>query len=79
MFSKRTKIVATIGPASESPQALRSLLHQGMNVARLNMSHGSHEEHALRIERIRGAEAEHGAPVPILVDLSGPKYEQENT
>ncbi|MBU6310601.1 pyruvate kinase [Patescibacteria group bacterium] len=73
MFAKRTKIVATIGPASESPRALRALLSHGMNAARLNMSHGSHEEHALRIQRIREAENEHGAPVPILVDLSGPK------
>ena len=73
MFSKRTKIVATIGPASESPQSLRALLSHGMNVARLNMSHGSHEEHARRIQRIREAATAHGAPVPILVDLSGPK------
>jgi pyruvate kinase len=68
-----TKIVATIGPASDSPDLLRQLIRAGMNVARLNFSHGSHEEHAGRIERIRTASQELDSPVTVLQDLQGPK------
>ncbi|MER2237208.1 MAG: pyruvate kinase, partial [Psychrobacillus sp.] len=50
---RKTKIVCTIGPASESEETLEKLIEAGMNVARLNFSHGSHEEHAGRIERIK--------------------------
>ena len=53
MAMKRTKIVCTIGPASESVDMLCQLLQAGMNVARLNFSHGTHEEHAQRIQNIR--------------------------
>lgn len=73
MFSKRTKIVATIGPATESREAVDALLGHGMNVARLNMSHGNHEEHAARVRAIREAAKARGVPAPILFDLSGPK------
>lgn len=73
MFSKRTKIVATIGPATESRDAVDALLRHGMNVARLNMSHGNHEEHAARVRTIREAAKVRGVPAPILFDLSGPK------
>jgi pyruvate kinase len=69
----KTKLVATIGPASESPAMLERLVHAGMNVARLNFSHGSFEEHAQRIERIRAVEKSTGRRVAILVDLPGPK------
>ncbi len=52
---RKTKIVCTIGPASESPEMLEKLIEAGMNVARLNFSHGNHEEHAVRIAAIRDA------------------------
>lgn len=70
---KKTKIVATIGPASESEVMLEKLMKVGMNVCRLNFSHGSHEEHALRVKNIRKVAAKIGHPVAILQDLSGPK------
>lgn len=70
---KKTKIVATIGPASESEEALNRLIVAGVNVARLNMSHGTHDEHAARVRTIRSVAEKRGVPVPILFDLSGPK------
>src|SRR4029077_10484535 len=69
----KTKIVATIGPASESPEMLERLLRAGLNVARLNFSHGDFNEHAERIARIRAAERVTGRRVAILADLPGPK------
>lgn len=70
---RKTKIVCTIGPASETPELLESLIEAGMNVARLNFSHGSHEEHATRIQRIRDAAAKTGKIVGILLDTKGPE------
>lgn len=70
---RRTKIVCTIGPASQSPEALRSLIQSGMNVARLNFSHGTPGEHADRIAIIRELSRELSEPVAILQDLAGPK------
>ncbi len=70
---KKTKIVATIGPASESPEMLSALIDAGMNVARLNLSHGDHAEHGARIVNIRRVAKELGTPIAILFDLSGPK------
>ena len=70
---RRAKIVATIGPASESEQALESLIKAGMNVARLNFSHGTHQEHEAKIARIRSVSEKLGLPVGILQDLQGPK------
>jgi pyruvate kinase len=70
---KRTKIVCTIGPASDSEETLRKMIKAGMNVARLNFSHGTHEEHAELIRRIRKVAGELGEPVAILQDLQGPK------
>jgi pyruvate kinase len=70
---RRTKIVCTIGPASESPQMLRGLLEAGMDVARLNLSHGDQAWHAGMVARIRQVAAEAGQPIGILWDLSGPK------
>jgi pyruvate kinase len=70
---RRARIVATIGPASNSPQRLRELLLAGMNVARVNMSHGSHEAHAQTIHSVRSLAAELSLPLAILLDLSGPK------
>lgn len=70
---RRTRIVCTIGPASESVEMMRALVEAGMNVARLNVSHGSLEEHAARIERLRRVEAESGRPLAIMLDVQGPK------
>jgi pyruvate kinase len=69
----KTKIVATIGPASESPEMLVRLIRAGLNVARLNFSHGSVEKHAEVIRRIRDAARETGRRVTIMADLPGPK------
>ena len=70
---QKTRIVATIGPASESPEMLARLIRAGMNVARLNFSHGDFSAHAARIAHIRQAEREAGSPVAIMADLPGPK------
>ncbi|HEY4411587.1 MAG TPA: pyruvate kinase [Gaiellaceae bacterium] len=70
---RRTKIVATLGPASESPERLRALIAAGMDAARLNLSHGTHAEHAERAERVRAIAAEVGRPVALIGDLQGPK------
>ena len=73
MIFKRTKIVCTIGPASSSPEMLTDMIRAGMNVARLNFSHGTHEEHENVIRAIRHAADALGEPVAILQDLQGPK------
>lgn len=69
----KTKIVCTIGPASEQVETLRELIRNGMNVARLNFSHGSHEEHAARIANIRQAAEEEGKVISIILDTKGPE------
>src|SRR3954469_10902979 len=69
----KTKIVATIGPASESPEMLERLIRAGLNVARLNFSHGDFSGHATRIARIRAAQQATGRRVAIMADLPGPK------
>jgi pyruvate kinase len=73
MELRHTKIVCTIGPASESAEIIRALVEHGMNVARLNFSHGSHREHGEKIQVIRGVSEELDRPVAILQDLAGPK------
>ncbi len=70
---RKTKIVCTIGPASQSPKILEALIRGGMNVARLNFSHGTHEEHRRKIEAIREISGRLKQPVAILQDLGGPK------
>ncbi|HLI89800.1 MAG TPA: pyruvate kinase [Ktedonobacteraceae bacterium] len=70
---RRTKIVCTIGPATSSEERIEALIRAGMNVARLNFSHGEQQEHAVVIERVRRIAARLGAPVAILQDLQGPK------
>src|ERR671924_637863 len=70
---RRTKIVCTIGPASSSVEALDRLVGAGMDVARLNFSHGTHAEHAEVVRRLREGEERWGRPVAILQDLQGPK------
>ncbi|WP_277673482.1 pyruvate kinase [Piscibacillus halophilus] len=69
----KTKIVCTIGPASESVETLKELIDAGMNVARLNFSHGDHEEQRQRIENIRQAANEKGKSIAILLDTKGPE------
>lgn len=70
---RRTKIVATLGPATSTPERIAGLIRAGMNVARLNFSHGTHADHAARIAMVRRAAAEAGRHVAILQDLQGPK------
>ncbi|HAN74906.1 MAG TPA: pyruvate kinase [Planktothrix sp. UBA8402] len=69
----RTKIVATIGPASKSPEIIRQMVNAGMNVARLNFSHGSYEDHAEMVKLLRQISQECDAPITLLQDLQGPK------
>src|SRR5271167_2960170 len=73
MNSRHSKIVCTIGPATRTPRMIRKLLQAGMDVARLNFSHGSHESHAETIAMLRAAAAEFHRPLAILGDLQGPK------
>jgi pyruvate kinase len=70
---RRTKIVATLGPASDSPELLRALIAAGMDAVRLNLSHGTHADHAERARRVRAAEADAGRPIALIADLQGPK------
>ena len=70
---RKAKIVCTVGPASASEAGLRELLRAGMDVARLNFSHGSHEEHAARIRLLRSVAGKEGRTLCILQDLQGPK------
>jgi pyruvate kinase len=69
----RTKIIATLGPASTSPAVLRSMIQAGMSVARLNFSHGSYDDHRRTLTHVRQVSGELGMPVTILQDLQGPK------
>ena len=70
---RRAKIVCTMGPAVESAEKVRELIDAGMNMARLNLSHGGYPEHQARLDQVRLASKESGVPVAILVDLQGPK------
>jgi len=70
---RKAKIVCTLGPATDSVEMLTSLIEAGMDVARLNMSHGTHEEHADQLRRLREAETAAGRPVTVFADLQGPK------
>lgn len=71
---RKTKIICTIGPASESEDVLKQMCLAGMNVARLNFSHGTHEEHKKKIETIRKVRCELGMPIAIMLDTKGPEY-----
>ncbi len=73
MTNKRTKIICTMGPATESDDVLRQLIASGMNVARFNFSHGSHDYHRNNIDRVRRISAELGMPVAIMLDTKGPE------
>ncbi len=70
---RRTKIICTIGPASESPEKIKELLHAGMNVARLNFSHGSYEEHGNRMKNLKAVAEQEGFNLGILLDTKGPE------
>lgn len=70
---RRAKIVCTMGPAVESAEKVKELIAAGMNMARLNLSHGSYQEHQGRLDAVRNAAKSAGVPVAILVDLQGPK------
>ncbi len=69
----RTKIIATLGPACDSEETMLELINSGVDVFRLNFSHGTHEEHLARIEKIRKINREHNKTISILQDLQGPK------
>ena len=71
--NKRTKIVATIGPASWEKETIRKMIIAGMNVARINFSHGDHETHDRTIDRVREVAEEEGVVIAILCDIQGPK------
>ena len=71
--TKRTKIVCTLGPASEKEETLRELIKNGLNVCRMNFSHGSHEEHKGRIDLVKKVREELGQPTAILLDTKGPE------
>ena len=71
---RKTKIICTIGPASENEETLTQMCLAGMNVARLNFSHGSHEEHEKKIELIKRVRQKLGLPIAIMLDTKGPEY-----
>ena len=71
---RKTKIICTIGPSSENEETLAQMCLAGMNVARLNFSHGTHEEHAKKIELIKRVRQKLGLPIAIMLDTKGPEY-----
>jgi pyruvate kinase len=75
---RKTKIIATLGPATDTPEKIEALIKAGVNVARLNFSHGTHEYHAQLISNIRHVAAKMRKPIAILQDLQGPKIRVEN-
>ena len=70
---RRAKIVATLGPASSNKKTITELFYAGVDVFRMNFSHGTHEDHAANYKTIRGLEQEAGRPIGVLQDLQGPK------
>lgn len=71
---RKTKLICTIGPACENEQILKEMCHAGMNVARLNFSHGTHEEHKKKIDIIKKVRKDLHLPIPIMLDTKGPEY-----
>ncbi len=71
---RKTKIICTIGPASEKPEVFRRMCLEGLNVARLNFSHGTHEEHQKKIDMIKSVREELNLPIAIMLDTKGPEY-----
>src|SRR5206468_12254898 len=72
-IDRRTKIVATLGPASESRERLRALIEAGVDAVRFNLSHGTHADHSARAWLVREIAAEVGRPIALIADLQGPK------
>ena len=70
---RRTKIICTLGPATDDKQVLKDMMLAGMNVARMNFSHGSHEEHKQRMNLVKECRAELGLPIGIMLDTKGPE------
>ena len=70
---RKTKIIATLGPAVASPDAISRLVEAGMDVARLNFSHGTHEDHKQNLQWVYEASEKHGRSVAVLQDIQGPK------
>src|SRR5947208_12490435 len=70
---RRTKIVCTLGPATSEPDVIFELASAGMDVARLNFSHGTHDEHLARLLSVRAAQERLGRPIAVMADLCGPK------
>jgi pyruvate kinase len=71
---RRTRIVATLGPASQAPERVLELARAGVDMFRLNFSHGAHADHAAALAAVRAAETEIGRPLAALADLQGPKF-----
>ncbi len=78
MIHRKTKIVCTLGPSTESDEVLREMMRSGMNVARLNFSHGTHETHGRTIERVKRLREELGMPIGIMLDTKGPEIRVGN-
>lgn len=75
---KRTKIVCTLGPATDKEEVLRELVLNGLNVCRFNFSHGSHEEHKSRMDLVKKVRTELDKPIAILLDTKGPEIRTGN-
>ena len=70
---KKTKIICTVGPSTDKPGVLEAMIAAGMNVARFNFSHGTHEDHSKRIARVREAADKANKPVALMLDNKGPE------
>ena len=77
-YMRKTKIVCTLGPATDREGVLREMLLAGMNVARFNFSHGSHEEHKARLEQVKALRRELNLPVAAMLDTKGPEVRLKN-
>ncbi len=75
---RRTKIIATLGPATDNPEVLEGIIRAGVNVVRLNFSHGTSADHQKRIENVRRVAADQKKVIGILADLQGPKIRVAN-
>ena len=71
---RKTKIICTIGPASDNDEVLTKMCRSGMNVARLNFSHGTHEEHKEKIDLVKRVREKLNLPIAIMLDTKGPEY-----
>ena len=74
---RKTKIICTIGPACENEEVLKKMCLEGMNVARINFSYGTHEEHLKKIQLVKKVREELNLPIAIMIDTKGPEYQIE--